>query len=219
MTEKSKFDRKTPSAGFLNFIALWMMWSILIGIITVVTFVTLLQGNELSPTTLLLQFARVGLGTIGIYFVSRWQGGTVHKKTGREFRLWGIGSTIGWLLGVLLAHAVAHRLMIRSGYDTLASIGIFGFGLVLVYGLHGASQSLLIGKHIDLAWIYGLIWVAGVLFWILFVGDPRRIALGGLLAPALQGFVASVILMWLFHLSKLGNIAMKAKHDTVEDVA
>lgn len=213
MTEKSKFDRKTPSAGFVNFILMWMLWSVLVGIITMGTLATVINRTFYGTSSLVEIVIGVLIATAGIFWVSRWQHQTLHRKTGREFKRWAFWSALWWGIGMSVALVVTNRLMIRSGYDTLATIGIMGVGLAIVYAIYGFCQSWLLGIQLDGTLPYTIVMVAGVLFWMLFVGDPRRIALGGLLAPAMQGLVSGITLMWLFHLSKLGNIAMKAKRE------
>jgi len=216
MTEKSKFDRKTPSAGFMNFIMLWIVWSVLIGIITIGTLGTITNRtvyNNAEPFTFAQMVLGVLIATVSIYVVSRWQHSTLSKRTGRDFKRWAFWSSVWWAVGMFLSLVVTRQMMVRSGYTPLATIGIIGVGLAIVYGIYGFCQSWLLSQQLNDALPYVVVMVAGVLFWIVSVGDPRRIALGAIIAPALQGLASGITLMWLFHLSKLGNIAMKSKNE------
>lgn len=222
MTEKSKFDRKTPSASFIHFLSWWIGWSVLLGIITLGSLATITNrvlyssGQSLPAQSILLTIVGTGLGGIGVFFVSRWQHKTLHKKTGREFKHWALWSSICWMVGMGIALVVIHQVLIHATDNMLATLGIIGLGLAIIYGFLGFCHSWLIGQQIENSIIYGIVMVVGVLFWMLFIGDPRRIVLGGIFAPALQGFVSGIVLMWLFHLAKLGNIARETtSEDTV----
>ncbi|PJF33168.1 MAG: hypothetical protein CUN57_02860, partial [Phototrophicales bacterium] len=63
MTEKSKFDRKTRSAGFLNFIGFWMLWSVLIGIVTLGT-LAVITSETMYNSAYILSFGEVAVGLV-----------------------------------------------------------------------------------------------------------------------------------------------------------
>lgn len=222
MVDKRKFDRKTPSSNFLSFLGTWMLWSTFIGLIIITSLTTLLStltSDNHPLSTIGIIVVILILTSLVIAILSRWQRASLHAKTGRDIKHWSRWTTIAWAVGLVLALAVTHRLMIQSGYNTIAAVSIVGVGLMIIYIFIGVAQSWLLSKHIDFTWVYGFVMVMGVLFWALFVGDPRKIALGGLLAPALQGLFSGVVLMWLFHLSKLGNIAIKSKHEPLGETS
>jgi len=220
--DKSKYEG-TPSASFFQFLALWMVWSALIGLVTTVilgtTLARLVSADELQPDSLLLVGGELIFGAVVIYLLSRWQHDTLLQKTGREIKRWAGWSTLGWVGGVLLALLVSLPIIRDAKQDLFVTIGVLGLALTIAYGVYSFGHSWLLSSHIDYTWMYIMVMVASVFFWALFVGDPRKIAIGGLLAPALQGMFSGMALMWLFHLSKLGNIAIKPKHETIEESA
>jgi hypothetical protein len=221
MTEKSKFDGK-PSASFFQFTALWMLWSALIGLVTTLVLATSLPrlafADGLQMTSLLIIGGELVVGGFGVFALSRWQRQTLFKKTGREIKRWAGWSTFAWIVGLILALIITVPLMIDAQQDLFVTIGSLGLGLTITYAVYSIVQSWLLSAHIDYTWMYMMVMVASVFFWALFVGDPRKIALGGLLAPALQGMFSGIALMWLFHLSKLGNIAIKSKNETIQEL-
>ena len=223
MIDKSKFDSKTSSASFFQFIGLWMIWSTLIGLITTAVLATTLtrltSSDESQIKSLLVVGAEVVFGMILLFLLSRSQRKTLYNKTTREIRHWSLGSVISWAIGMILALIIITPMVIESQQNALAVLGVFGLGLGIIYGIYGGTQSWLLSKHIDYTWMYGIVLIAGVLFWGLFVGDPRKIAIGGLLAPALQGLFSGITMMWLFHLSKLGNIALKTKNAPIQEAS
>ncbi len=220
--DKSKYDGK-PSASFFQFLALWMIWSALIGLVTTVilgtTLARLASDDGLQLNALLLVSGELIFGSIGVFVLSRWQHDTLLKKTGREIKRWAGWSTLGWVGSILLALFVSLPIIRDAKQDLFVTIGVLGLALTIVYSIYSFVHSWLLSSHIDYTWMYIMVMVASVFFWALFVGDPRKIAVGGVLAPALQGLFSGIALMWLFHLSKLGNIAIKSKHETIEESA
>ena len=217
MIDKSKYEGR-PSTGFFKFLALWMVWSALIGLVTTVVLGTALSQlastDGLQLTSLLMIEGEIVIGALALLMLSRWQSQTLLNKTGREIKRWALWSTVAWVVGLLLALIITLPMMLDNQENVFATIGILGLGLTIIYGVYSMAHSWLLSTHIDYTWMYVMVMVASVFFWALFVGDPRKIALGGLLAPALQGLFSGITLMWLFHLSKLGNIAIKSKHET-----
>jgi len=220
--DKSKYEG-TPSSSFFQFLALWMVWSALIGLVTTIilgtTLARLASADGLQLNALLLVAGELVLGMVGLFMLSRWQHNAFFNKTGREIKRWASWSTVSWVIGVLLALLITVPIMLDAQQDLFVTIGVLGLALAIVYGVTSAVQSWLLSSHIDYTWMYVMVMVSSVFFWALFVGDPRKIAIGGLLAPALQGLFSGIALMWLFHLSRLGNIAIKSKHEPVEESA
>jgi len=218
MVDKSKYEGR-PSTGFFKFLALWILWSAGIGLVTTVVLGTALarlgSTDGLQLTSLLMIAGEIIIGAIALLMLSRWQSQTIFKKTGREIKRWTMWSTVSWVVGLLLALIITLPILLDNQENVFAMIGVLGLGLAIIYAFNSAVQSWLLSTHIDYTWMYIMVMVASVFFWALFVGDPRKIAIGGLVAPALQGLFSGITLMWLFHLSKLGNIAIKSKNESV----
>ena len=220
MTDKSKYEGR-PSTGFFKFLGLWIVWSALIGLVTTLVLGTALSrlasSEGLQVSSLLIIAGEIFIATLGLFMLSRWQSQTLFNKTGREIKGWAMWSTGAWVVALILALIISLPIMLDVGENVFATIGVLGLGLAIIYGVYSMVQSWLLSTHIDYTWMYVMVLVASVFFWALFIGDPRKIAVGGLLAPALQGLFSGMTLMWLFHLSKLGNIALKSKHVAVEE--